>query len=133
MFYRINMGDLSVKEDAGAQYDGLGGRALTSRIVEMEVDPSAHPLGENNKLVFATSLLSGTGAPNGGRMSLGAKSPLTGGIKESNTGGAMGMKLGRMGIRGIIVEGLPKDEGTYVVKVSAAGVALEAMAGTERS
>lgn len=127
MFYRINMGDLSVKTEAGEQYQGLGGRALSSRIVELEVDPSAHPLGEKNKLVFATSLLSGTGAPNGGRMSLGAKSPLTEGIKESNVGGVMGMKLGRMGIRGVIVEGLPKNEGTYVIKISAAGVELEDM------
>ena len=127
MFYRINMGDLSVKSEAGEGYQGLGGRALSSRIVELEVDPSAHPLGEKNKLVFATSLLSGTGAPNGGRMSLGAKSPLTEGIKESNVGGAMGMKLGRMGIRGIVVEGLPKTAGTYVIKVSASGVILEDM------
>lgn len=127
MFYRINMGDLSVKSEAGEQYQGLGGRALSSRIVELEVDPTAHPLGEKNKLVFATSLLSGTGAPNGGRMSLGAKSPLTEGIKESNVGGAMGMKLGRMGVRGIIVEGLPKDAGSYVIKVTSAGVSLENM------
>ena len=127
MFYRINMGELSVKTEAGEQYQGLGGRALSSRIVEVEVDPTAHPLGGKNKLVFATSLLSGTGAPNGGRMSLGAKSPLTEGIKESNVGGTMGMKLGKMGIRGIIAEGLPQKEGTYVVKVSAAGVTLEDM------
>lgn len=125
MLYRINMDDLSVKAEAGEQYQGLGGRALTSRIVQLEVDPTAHPLGEKNKLVFATSLLSGTGAPNGGRMSLGAKSPLTEGIKESNVGGVMGMKLGRMGIRGIILEGLPKKPGTYIIKVSAAGVELE--------
>ena len=127
MFYRIDMGNLTVTSEAGEQYQGLGGRALSSRIVELEVDPSAHPLGEKNKLVFATSLLSGTGAPNGGRMSLGAKSPLTEGIKESNVGGAMGMKLGRMGIRGIIVEGLPKNAGSYVVKVAASGVTLEEM------
>lgn len=127
MFYRINMGDLSVQSEAGEQYQGLGGRALTSRIVELEVEPTSHPLGEKNKLIFATSLLSGTGAPNGGRMSLGAKSPLTEGIKESNVGGAMGMKLGRMGVRGIIVEGLPKDAGSYVIKVTSAGVSLENM------
>ena len=104
MFYRINMSTLAVTKEAGDQYQGLGGRALSSKLVEAEVDPSAHPLGEKNKLIFATSLLSGTGAPNGGRMSLGAKSPLTEGIKESNVGGAMGTKLGRMGVRGIIFE-----------------------------
>ena len=127
MFYRINMSTLAVTKEAGDQYQGLGGRALSSKLVETEVDPSAHPLGEKNKLIFATSLLSGTGAPNGGRMSLGAKSPLTEGIKESNVGGAMGTKLGRMGVRGIIFEGLPQKEACYVAKVSAAGVLLEEM------
>ena len=58
-------------------------------------------------------------------MSLGAKSPLTEGIKESNVGGAMATKLGRLGILGIIVEGLPKVEGSYVIKASNQGVSLE--------
>ena len=75
MFYRINMSTLAVTKEAGDQYQGLGGRALSSKLVEAEVDPSAHPLGEKNKLIFATSLLSGTRAPSGGRTSLGAKSP----------------------------------------------------------
>ena len=127
MFYRVNMGDRSVKQDPGEQYQGLGGRALSSRIVETEVDPAAHPLGENNKLVFATSLLSGSAAPNGGRMSLGAKSPLTEGIKESNVGGTMSTKLGRLGIRGIIIEGMPKTAGTYVVVATDKGVTVEEM------
>ncbi len=127
MFYRVNMATLAVSKDDGAQYQGLGGRALSSRIVSAEVDPQAHPLGASNKLVFVTGLLSGTGAPNAGRMSLGAKSPLTGTIKESNVGGAMGNKLGRLGIRGIIVEGLPAKDTAYVLKVSAAGLVVEEM------
>ncbi|MBP2628064.1 MAG: Aldehyde ferredoxin oxidoreductase [Firmicutes bacterium] len=127
MFYRINMATLAVSEDEGLQYQGLGGRALSSRIVEEEVEANSHALGDGNKLVFVTSLLSGTGAPNGGRMSLGGKSPLTGTIKESNVGGPMGHKLGRLGIRGIIVEGLPQEEKAYVIKVSTEGVSLEEM------
>ncbi|GMB01576.1 aldehyde ferredoxin oxidoreductase C-terminal domain-containing protein [Pelosinus sp. IPA-1] len=127
MFYRINMADLSVKKDDGAPYQGLGGRALSSRIIDTEVSPTDHALGEGNKLVFVTGLLSGTGAPNAGRMSLGAKSPLTGGIKESNVGGAMGHKLGRLGIRGIIVEGLPKKDISYIIRVCSEGLFLEEM------
>ncbi len=125
MFYRINMATLLVSEDEGVQYEGLGGRALSSRIIEKEVDPNSHALGAGNKLVFVSSLLSGTGAPNGGRMSLGGKSPLTGTIKESNVGGSMGHKLGRLGVRGIIVEGLPEKKASYVIKVSSMGVCLE--------
>lgn len=129
MFYRVNMATLAVSKDDGPQYQGLGGRALSSRIVSAEVDPAAHPLGAANKLVFVTGLLSGTGAPNGGRMSLGAKSPLTGTIKESNVGGPMSTKLGRLGIRGIIVEGLPNKDVPYVLKVTAAGIAIEEAPG----
>jgi len=127
MFYRINMATLVISEDEGTPYQGLGGRALSSRIIEEEVEPNSHALGDGNKLVFVTSLLSGTGAPNGGRMSLGGKSPLTGTIKESNVGGPMGHKLGRLGVRGIIVEGLPQKEAAYVIKVSTQGISLEEM------
>jgi aldehyde:ferredoxin oxidoreductase len=122
------MADLSVKQEDRALYQGLGGRALSSRILVAEVDSRVHPLSAENKLVFVTGLLTGTGAPNTGRMSLGAKSPLTGTIKESNVGGNMGYKLGRLGIRGIILEGLPaKEETAYVVKVSTAGISLQDM------
>ncbi|AGL02317.1 aldehyde:ferredoxin oxidoreductase [Desulfoscipio gibsoniae DSM 7213] len=55
---RINMTDLSVLEEVVPQdYVGLGGRALTSMIVANEVRPTCHPLGPNNKLVFAPDCL----------------------------------------------------------------------------
>lgn len=127
MFYRVNMAKLSVVKEDGKEYAGLGGRALSSRIVAMEVDPKVHALSDKNKLVFVTGLLSGTGAPNAGRMSLGAKSPLTGTIKESNVGGAMGHKLGRLGIQGIIVEGLPAKDTAYILKITLEGVVIEEM------
>lgn len=127
MFYRLDMSTLTVTKSDEAQYQGLGGRALSARIVNTEVDPSAHPLGDGNKLAFVTGLLTGTGAPNAGRMSLGAKSPLTGTSKESNVGGAMGNKLGRLGIRGIIIEGLPQKDVPYVVKVTTEGLTVEEM------
>jgi len=128
MFYRVNMADFSVKQEDRPQYQGLGGRALSSRIIAAEVDSNVHALSAENKLIFVTGLLTGTGAPNTGRMSLGAKSPLTGTIKESNVGGSMGYKLGRLGVRGIIVEGLPAEEGDlYVLHISAAGGFLHAL------
>jgi aldehyde:ferredoxin oxidoreductase len=84
---------------------GYGGRALTSMIISKEVPPACHPLSKENKLVIAAGLLSGTLAANSGRLSVGAKSPLTGGIKESNVGGNASAKLARLGIRGIVIEG----------------------------
>ncbi len=77
--YRINMSDLSVRKDqAPGDYQHLGGRGLTSAIVADEVPPACHPLSAENKLVIAPGILTGTGAPCGGRISVGAKSPLTG-------------------------------------------------------
>lgn len=107
--FRIDMNNLTVKEDQIEKYNNLGGRALTSQVVHDEVPGHAHPLGPFNKLVFANGLLTGSGASSADRYSIGAKSPLTGGIKESNAGGISGLKLGRLGIRGLIFEGVRED------------------------
>src|SRR3990172_4037379 len=100
---RVNMSDGKVRiEDAG-EYSHRGGRGLTSLLVSKEAPAACHPLGAKNKLVLAPGLLSGSSCPNSGRMSVGAKSPLTGGIKESNVGGTAAAKLGRMGLKAIVV------------------------------
>ena len=57
----------------------LGGRALSARVLLEECDPKCDPLGPDNVLVFAPGVLAGTAAPTSGRLSVGAKSPLTGG------------------------------------------------------
>ncbi|WP_339061292.1 aldehyde ferredoxin oxidoreductase C-terminal domain-containing protein [Tepidibacillus marianensis] len=106
---RVNMSTFKITEAESTQYTGLGGRALTSRIVHDEVPPSCHPLGPFNKLIFANGLLTGSGASSADRYSIGAKSPLTGGIKESNAGGISGLKLGKLGIRALIFEGVRED------------------------
>jgi len=92
-------------EEVPDAYRELGGRGLTSTIVCDEVDPTCHPLGPNNKLVFAPGLIAGTNAPTSGRLSAGAKSPLTGGIKESNAGTNWPQLVGRLGLKAVIVEG----------------------------
>jgi len=112
--YRVNMKDLSYKiEDVPKDWMGLGGRGLTSTIVAAEVDPECHPLGPNNKMVFAPGLLSGTIAANSGRNSLGAKSPLTGGIKESNVGGTSAGIFAKLGVKALIIEDIPEDDSTF--------------------
>ncbi|MDD4506546.1 MAG: aldehyde ferredoxin oxidoreductase C-terminal domain-containing protein [Sulfurospirillaceae bacterium] len=114
LIYRVNMSELSFKiEEVPSKWMGLGGRGLTSTIVAEEVDPECHPLGPNNKMVFAPGLLSGTSASNSGRNSCGAKSPLTGGIKESNVGGTSAGIFSKLGVKALIIEGLPKDENTF--------------------
>jgi aldehyde:ferredoxin oxidoreductase len=125
-FLRVNMSDLTTKfEPVPAKYANMAGRWLTSRIVHDEVPPTCHPLGPNNKIVYASGIVTGTAAPTSGRISVGGKSPLTGTIKEANSGGLAGQKLSRLGIRAIIVEGQPKEKGKFwVLKVNKDGAEL---------
>jgi len=88
---RIDMADLNVRvEESSKKYKLLGGRGLSAQILNAEVRGTIHPLSSNNKLVVAPGLLAGTMAPSFGRISMGAKSPLTCTIKESNAGGTLG-------------------------------------------
>ena len=105
-------------------YAGLGGRALTSAIVSKEVPATCHPLGEANKLVIAPGLLSGSMSAMSGRISVGAKSPLTGGIKESNSGGQPSQVLARLGYAAIVLEGKPKGDDLYKVFINKDGVKI---------
>jgi aldehyde:ferredoxin oxidoreductase len=109
---RVDMQAKTIREEAvPSEYQGLGGRGLTAAIISAEVPPSCDPLGPENKLVIAPGLLSGTRLANTSRVSIGAKSPLTGTIKESNAGGATAQSLGRLGITAVIVEKhAPEDE-----------------------
>ncbi|MCK4849853.1 MAG: aldehyde ferredoxin oxidoreductase, partial [Phycisphaerae bacterium] len=122
---RIDMSKGTVDEQAvPKKYQGLGGRALTSAIVAGEVPARCEPLGPNNKLILAPGLLSGTAAPCSGRLSAGAKSPLTGTIKESNAGGTAAQHLARLGIAAIVVEAQPSNGALQVLHVSAGGAKL---------
>ncbi len=111
---RINMTDRSYAlEEVPEKYQKLGGRGLTSTIISDEVDPMCHPLGPNNKLVFAPGIVTGTPAPTSARVSAGGKSPLTGGIKESNAGTGWAPAIAKLGLKAIIVEGKPEEAGKY--------------------
>lgn len=105
---RINTRTREYRFEELGQYAGLGGRALTSRVVLNEVPATCHALSAANKLVIAGGILAGSTAANSGRSSVGAKSPLTGGIKESNVGGQFAHKLPRLGLLAIILEDKPE-------------------------
>lgn len=124
--YRVNMSKLSFSiEDVPERWNTLGGRGLTSTIISEEVDPVCNPLGSKNKLVFAPGLFAGTKAANSGRLSVGAKSPLTGGIKESNSGGTAAQRLAKLGVKALIIEGMPKDDKWYTIHVHKDGVNIK--------
>ncbi|MBU1233944.1 MAG: aldehyde ferredoxin oxidoreductase [Proteobacteria bacterium] len=124
--FRVNLTNLSTSLEAvPADWAGLGGRGLTSTIVAAEVPPTCHPLGPNNKLIFAPGLLSGTAAANSGRISCGAKSPLTGTIKEANAGGTSAQIMARMGCKALIIEGQPKGNSWYSLRLTPEGAIIE--------
>ena len=124
---RINMGpdgDPKYTEESLGGYQGLAGRGLTSGIVSKEVPPLCYPLGEDNKLVIAPGMLSGSAAAMSGRISIGCKSPLTGGIKEANAGGQGSQVLARLGYAAIVLEGKPKDDTLYKIMINKDGVQI---------
>jgi aldehyde:ferredoxin oxidoreductase len=113
-------------EEVPEKYQHMGGRWLTSSIVCDEVPPTCHPLGPNNKVVFAPGIVTGTAAPTSSRISVGGKSPLTGTIKESNSGAALSQKLARLGIKAIVIEGQPKEANKFwLLKITKDAVAFE--------
>jgi len=120
--WRINVsGQTFKKEPVPAAWEKLGGRALLARILLDEVPPTCQPLGPLNKLIFAPGLLVGHMLSSTDRISIGAKSPLTGGVKEANAGGRTGMHLTSLGVKALIIEGAPKDNSLWTLRLSLQG------------
>jgi aldehyde:ferredoxin oxidoreductase len=86
----------------------IGGRGLGISYLLEEVDPTCEPLSADNKLILMTGPLTGTSAPTGSRYMVMTKSPLTGAVTCSNSGGHFGHTFKRTGIDGLIVEGESK-------------------------
>jgi aldehyde:ferredoxin oxidoreductase len=122
---RIDMDRLEAMwQTVPANYERLGGRALIAAILLEEVPPQCEPLGRDNKLIFAPGLLGGTSLSSSGRLSVGGKSPLTGGVKEANCGGNGGSDLARLGIKALVVESQPADGRLYLLHISGSNADL---------
>ncbi|HON79097.1 MAG TPA: aldehyde ferredoxin oxidoreductase family protein [Spirochaetota bacterium] len=96
----------AIDEDMYRMY--LGGRGMAGKLLADEIDPAIDALSPENKLIFANGLLTGTSAPTGGRYMVITKSPLTGTIASSNSGGSFGADLRRAGYLMIVLEGQSK-------------------------
>ena len=107
-----------VKEKASPGEMRWGGRLLISKFLLREVPPTCDPLGRHNKLIVAPGLLGGSSVTTTGKFSVGAKSPLTQGVKESDVGGEAGSKLAALGIKSLVLEELPDQPSTSVLKVA---------------
>ena len=85
--------------------DYLGGRGLATRIFCDEADPACDPLGPDNVIVLATSPLIGTNAPTSCRGHMVFKSPLSGFIGSSNSGGSWANAFKAAGYDALVVKG----------------------------
>jgi aldehyde:ferredoxin oxidoreductase len=83
----------------------IGGRGLGIYYMLREVEPTCDPFSAENKLILATGPLTGTYAPTGARYMVITKSPLTGALTCSNSGGYFPAELKKTGIDAIIIEG----------------------------
>jgi aldehyde:ferredoxin oxidoreductase len=85
------------------------GRYLIAKTLLEENAPTVDPLGPDNPLIFSAGPLAGTSFSNANRISVGCKSPLTGGIKEANGGGRFAYGLGQQHIAGLTLHGISDD------------------------
>ena len=124
--WRINTRTRSLlREPVPDSWSRLGGRGLLARILVDEVEATCDPLGSGNKLIFAPGLLVGHMLSSTDRISIGGKSPLTGGVKEANAGGRTGMHMATLGMRALIIEDQPDEEGFWVLRLSLDGAKWE--------
>src|SRR5678816_4285102 len=124
--WRVNVREQTLKlEPVSHSWKRLGGRGLLARILLDEVDAKCEPLGPGNKLIFAPGLLVGHMLSSTDRISVGGKSPLTGGIKESNAGGRTGLHMTMMGMHALIIEDQPEADGFWVLHLSLKGATWE--------
>jgi aldehyde:ferredoxin oxidoreductase len=76
-------------------------------------------LSPENPLIFSAGPFAGTTLSNGNRISVGCKSPLTGGIKEANSGGSFAFALGQLLLAGLTLHG--KSDGWTLIHIARDG------------
>jgi aldehyde:ferredoxin oxidoreductase len=124
--WRVNVRTRTLKwEPVPVSWEQLGGRGLVARFLLDEVPATCEPLGPRNKLVFAPGLLVGHMLSSCDRISIGGKSPLTGGVKEANAGGTTGLQMALLGIKALILEDNPYEPGWWILHLSADGARFD--------
>jgi len=85
------------------------GRYLIAKTLLEAGVATIDPMSPQNPLIFSAGPFAGTNFSNANRTSVGCKSPLTGGIKESNAGGSFSLALGQIEIAGFTLNGASPD------------------------
>ncbi|NKB38439.1 MAG: aldehyde ferredoxin oxidoreductase [Gammaproteobacteria bacterium] len=109
-YLHIELDTQQVKEEElhGEDIVNSGRYLIAKTLCEKEV-ATVDPLSADNPLIFSAGPFAGTNFSNANRTSVGCKSPLTGGIKESNAGGTLGVALGQLHIAGFTLYGSADD------------------------
>lgn len=105
---RVNLTSSSIREETFSEETALkffGGRGLGIKCLLEGMDAKSDPLSPQNVLVMATGPLTSTPAPTGNRYMVVTKSPLTGAVSYSNSGGIFPTMLKRSGYDLIVFEG----------------------------
>lgn len=113
---RINLttGEIKTEKlDIELAHKFIGGRGLGTKMLYDEGVATVAPLSPENKLIYITGPMTGSASPSSGRYMVVTKSPLTGMIACSNSGGIWGAKLKYAGWDALIVEG-QAPEWTYI-------------------
>ncbi len=85
------------------------GRHLIAKTLLEQNKATVDPLSSDNPLIFSAGPFAGTNFSNANRVSVGCKSPLTGGIKEANGGGTFGFAMGQLHIAGFTLHNASDD------------------------
>ncbi|MBX2836433.1 MAG: aldehyde ferredoxin oxidoreductase [Gammaproteobacteria bacterium] len=105
--------DLSTQTIDSAEVTGESlarcGRYLIAKTLLEQNKAKVDPLSADNPLIFSAGPFAGTNFSNANRVSVGCKSPLTGGIKEANGGGTFGFAMGQLQIAGFTLHNASDD------------------------
>ena len=109
-YLHINLGDRSIEteEMEGEAAIRLGRHYIVKTLLERGA-ATVDPLSPDNPLIFSAGPFAGTSFSNANRLSVGCKSPLTGGIKEANSGGTFAFALGQLKMAGLTLYGASDD------------------------
>ena len=105
-YLQINLGQHNVTTETVSGEDlAKAGRYHIVKTLLARGTANVDPLSPDNPLIFSAGPFAGTNFSNANRISVGCKSPLTGGIKESNAGGTFAFAMGQLEISGITLDG----------------------------
>lgn len=109
-FLHINLNDRTIeREEQSGEALARAGRYLIAKTLLDEGVATVDPLGPDNPLIFSAGPFAGTNFSNANRISVGCKSPLTGGVKEANAGGTFAFALGQLEVSGVTLRGASND------------------------